>query len=228
MRRLRLIPLVLLLTLVPLTACGTAEGEAPQQSAEAERELLMRADAARSSGPEDAAVTLIEFFDFACSACQEFHRTRSDSLKALLGPDVRFLGMGFLIPRFPRSFHAAEAAMCAGGLGGSEGYAAMADQLLRNPEQWSDAGDPRPVFAEYAKTAKLDAAAFADCTARDVMAPVILSDLSVSSNFQAQATPTFVAIPRGAQGPEDVGRLEGVVPIAMLDELIKATRAKAK
>jgi protein-disulfide isomerase len=232
MRYLRLIPTLTAAVLVlALTARGTtsaAQSETGTLTALGERDRLVTAAQARSIGPEDAKVVLIEFFDFGCSACQEFHRTRGDSLKAILGPDVRFVAMGFLIPRFLRGYHAAEAALCAGALGGAAGYQGMADRLLSRPDEWSDVRDPRSVFARYAREGRLDAAAFADCTEREMVAPVILSDLSISQNFEAQATPTFVAIPSGAEGPDDIGRLEGVVPIAMLQELIATARAKAK
>jgi protein-disulfide isomerase len=104
----------------------------------------------------------------------------------------------------------------------------MSDRLLRRASEWSDARETTPMFAKYAAEAKVDAAAFADCTARDLMAPVILSDMSVASNFEVGSTPTFVVIPRGAAGPEDVQKLEGVSSMAQLREAIAAARAKAK
>jgi protein-disulfide isomerase len=217
--------------IAPLGACQSSAGTAQPTSAKTaaeEREMLVKADAARAIGPEDAKVVLVELFDFGCSACQEFHRTRSDSLKAVLPPDVRFIAMGFLIPRFPRGYHAAEAALCAGALGGPAGYQTMADRLMAAPSDWENAHDPRATFIGYAREAKLDVAAFTDCTDRDMMAPVILSDLSIANNFEAQATPTFVAIPNGAESADDIGRLEGVAPISRLIELIDAARAKAK
>ncbi len=201
---------------------------ASAQTASAEREVLVRADAARSIGPDTALVVLIEFFDFSCTSCQEFHATRADSLKALIGPDVRLVYMGYLIPRFFRSYHAAEAALCAASLGGPAAYAAMSDRIFRRADEWSDARETMPIFARYAAEVPLDAAAFADCTARDLMAPVILSDLSIAGNFDVAATPTFVAIPRGAQGPEDIVRLEGIASVAQLTELIATARARAR
>ncbi len=222
---------VLTFLIAPLGACQSSESAAQSTGAKTaaeEREMLVKADAARAIGPENAKVVLVELFDFGCSACQEFHRTRSDSLKAVLPPDVRFIAMGFLIPRFPRGYHAAEAALCAGALGGPAAYQAMADRLMAAPAEWENAHDPRATLVGYARDAKLDVAAFTDCTDRDMMAPVILSDLSIANNFEAQATPTFVAIPSGAESAADIGKLEGVAPIARLLELIDTARAKAK
>ena len=220
MRPLRLIcTFVLLAVFAAPSAAQTASGE---------RDLLVKADAARGVGPDTSMVVLLEFFDFSCSACQQFHAQLGDSLKQAAGRDVRVVYMGYLIPRFLRSYHAAEAALCAGALGGHEAYAAMSDRLLRRASEWSDARETTPIFAKYAAEAKVDAAAFADCTARDLMAPVILSDMSVASTFEINSTPTFVVIPRGAAGPEDVQKLEGVSSMVQLREAIAAARAKAK
>jgi protein-disulfide isomerase len=230
MRRLRLIPWsVLLLALGSPVAAAGAQGQAPPSStASGERDALVRADAARSLGSDTAMVVLIEFFDYSCASCQQFHLERGDSLRAVLGADVRLVYMGYLIPRFPRSFHAAEAALCAASIGGSAAYLAMSDRLFRGASEWQDARETAPIFARYAAGIAIDALQFAECTARDQMAPVILSDLSLASNFEVGATPTFVAIPRGADGPEDIGRLEGGASIAQLTELIATVRARAK
>jgi protein-disulfide isomerase len=228
MRRLRVMGSLFAVMVGAVLAVSVAATPLLAQTASAERELLVKADAARGFGPDSAKVVLIEFFDYSCSSCQQFHVEKSDSLKRALGPDVRMVNMGYLIPRFFRSFHAAEAALCAGALGGQTAYAAMSDRLFRRASEWSDARETTPIFAKYAAEAKVDAAAFADCTARDLMAPVILSDMSLSTNFEVGATPTFIVIPSGAAGPEDVQKLEGVSSVKQLTDAIATARAKAK
>jgi predicted DsbA family dithiol-disulfide isomerase len=136
--------------------------------------------------------------------------------------------VNLLHPNFLRSYHAAEAATCASVAGGRDAYAAMADRLFRNPDDWSDAADPGPVFARFAREAGIDSTAFESCRARDLTAPLIVSDLGTASTFGVDATPTFVVVPRGAQGPEETFRISGNVSIAELTGLISQARAKAK
>jgi protein-disulfide isomerase len=220
------------LVLVALAAVNAAAAGAQQAgvgaSAGEDVQPLSRAGEARAIGPDSAMVILIEFIDFACTTCQLFHVQRGDSLRRAIGSDVRLVYLTLLHQNFLRSFHAAEAANCASVAGGREAYAAMADRLFRNSGEWNDAADPGPVFARYAREARADSAVFESCRARDLTAPLIVADMSMASTFGVDATPTFVAVPRGAQGPDDAVRVSGNVSIAQLTELISQARAKAK
>jgi protein-disulfide isomerase len=133
-----------------------------------------------------------------------------------------------LHPNFLRSYHAAEAANCASVASGRDAYTAMADRLFRNAGEWSNEADPGPVFARYAREVRADTVAFETCRARDLTAPLIVSDLAMAATFGVEATPTFVAVPRGAQGPEDALTVTGNVSIAQITDLISQARAKAK
>jgi len=187
------------LGLGPLSAIGafaalsplSAGAQGVTRSADDDVDLLSKAGEARTFGTDSARVELIIFFDFSCPTCQQFHIQRGDSLRRALPADVRVVYVNYLIPNFLRSYHAAEAAACAAGLGGKTAYHGMSDLLFGRVGEWNDAFDPGPIFARYAKDIGADSAAFADCTRRDVPAPLIAIDLATANRFEVTGTPTM-------------------------------------
>jgi len=189
---------------------------------------LARAGEARAIGPDTAKVIVLEFLDFECPTCRTFHMQRGDSLRRAIGPDVRIVYVTFLFSNHMRSWHSAEAGVCAGVAGGQKGYLAMADRLFEHADVWKEERDPGATFMRYAREAGIDTAAFADCRARDAAAPLILSDLEAAARLGVQGTPTFVVVPRGATSAEQSARTAGNVSIADLMKLIEQARARAK
>lgn len=211
-----------------MTGVAHAQGGVKPKTAEDDVERLSRAGDGRAIGPDSAKVTLIEFLDYACPTCRAFHLAKADSLRRMVGPDVRIAYFTFLITDHLRAFHGAEAALCGGFVGGSAGYLKMADAIFSNQDEWKDALDPSPLFDRYAKGAGLDAAAYAECRARDAVAPMIVSDLYTADKFEVQGTPTFVVMPRGATGLDQTFRTSGNVPVKDILDLVAQARAKAK
>ncbi len=78
--------------------------------------LRVEVDAAGgpARGPEDAAVTVVEFSDFQCPACKRLQGDFS-RLKETYGDRVRFAFRQYPLTNIhPQAFKAAEAALCAG------------------------------------------------------------------------------------------------------------------
>ena len=220
-------------SVTPLTSVAQRAGSAAgvtsnAATADADIDGLSRAGEARAVGPDSAKVVVLEFMDFACPTCRAFHIARADSLRRSAGADVRIVYVTFLFSDHPRSWHAAEAGICAGVASGSAGYMGMADRLYRNADTWKNARDPGSTFARYAREAGIDTVAFNECRARDAAAPLILSDLETANRLGVQGTPTFIIAPRGATSAEQTARVSGDVPIAQLMQLITQARAKAR
>jgi protein-disulfide isomerase len=211
-----------------LTIALPALAQSGSATADADIDPLSRAGEARAIGPDTAQVVVLEFIDFACPTCRAFHIQRGDSLRRAVGPNVRIVYVTFLFSDHPRSWHAAEAGICAGAVAGSAGYLAMADRLYRNADEWKNARDPGPLFGKYAREAGIDSVTFADCRARDAAAPLILSDLETARRIGVDGTPTFIIAPRGATSADQTSRTSGNVSITDLMALIDAARAKAK
>lgn len=159
---------------------------------EADQQLLSRADASRRLGPP-AAVVIEEFFDYACPTCAEFERRSGADLKAFVEREqVSFVAYPYPLPRLMRGFQGAEAALCAGGVGGPEAFWTMHERILGNLDAWRTLRDSGPVLAGYAQDTGIDMEAWRDCVDRDAMAPLILADVNVARARRITGTPTFV------------------------------------
>ena len=197
---------------------------------EADLALVQAAQEARimGAGGDSAAVTIFEFFDYACSTCQHFHVQRGDSLRALAGPDVTIRLHTYIIPRLVRGYQAAEAATCAAGIGGQSAYLAYHDRLLRDPEAWRRGGADPALFTAWAEELGLDAARFADCVARDVPSMLLFSDVQLAARFGVAGTPTFVFLPRGAQSVSDAVVFYGNEPMDRFRAALAEARSRAR
>ncbi|HKS06542.1 MAG TPA: thioredoxin domain-containing protein [Gemmatimonadaceae bacterium] len=209
-------------------AGGAAGITSNAATAEADTLALARAGDSRAIGPDSAMVVLLEFMDFTCSFCRSFHIARMDSLKRAIGSDVRLVFVNAVYSERLRSWHAAEAGICAGLASGTDGYLGMADRLYRNVDTWKNARDPGATFTRYAREAGVDTVAFNDCRARDAAAPLMLADIETANRLGIERTPTFIIAPRGATSAEQTARVSGDVPIAQLMQLITEARKKAK
>jgi len=166
---------------------------------ESDADLLERADSSRRFGNGAAAVVIDEFFDFACPDCARFHATSRRDLEGLVEQEgVLFVARTYPLPRLMRGFQAAEAALCAGALGGREAFAGMEDRLFAGLESWRRLADPTPEFGGYAEQVGVPMNEWRDCVARDAMAPLILSDIQQARSAGISSTPTFVFNPAGS------------------------------
>lgn len=197
--------LSLLSTLVaaaPITAQSTVSADTV--SARTDLPLLRQADAARTRGAAPGGAidttrpTLHEFVDYACPSCREFTTTRGDSLRTLAGT-LRFNVIYHVspIPRLLRGPRAAEAAFCAGGLGGAAAYDRLHEHLFASQDAWRTLADGSGGFVEAARTAGVDTAAFRRCLAIGVTAPLIAADLRLAGLLAVEGTPTFIVSPPG-------------------------------
>jgi protein-disulfide isomerase len=217
-----------LATVLLIASAAPAGAQTSGSPLQADLQLLQGAEGARGVGGDSAEVTIVEFFDPACSTCRDFHLQRGDSLKALAGPDVRIEYRTYVIPRLVRGWHGAEAGACAAALGGFEAFAGMNDRLMEVWETWREAADPAELFVAWARSLGLDGDRFADCLERDVPASLLVADILLANNFAVGGTPTFVVIPRGASSPDDVESFYGNQPMERFQEALDAARSRVR
>ncbi len=221
------LPVVLSIALAVLLCCSPVSA----QGTVTDTEWVQRAAQARLIGIVDdpEQVTILEFFDYACSTCQQFHVQRGDSLRSLLEEEGVALSMhSYVIPRLPRGYPAAEAALCAGAVGGPEGWAAMHDRLARNTFAWRREGAGPEPFVRWAVEFGLDEALYADCLHRDVPAPLVFTDAQLAARFEVAGTPAFVFIPGGATESAQIVSFFGNEPMSRFREALEEARARAR
>ena len=153
--------------------------------------VLIRASESRMKGAADAPVTIVEISDFQCPFCREFTLTTGPALDSayVSTGKVRVIYINYPLPMHPRSWVAAEAALCAGAQGDFWG---MHDRLFDGQPEWSTSGRPADFFDRYATELGLDIAAFRSCTNEDKVAALIIDDLLQAARSGITGTPTFV------------------------------------
>jgi protein-disulfide isomerase len=134
-------------------------------------------------GDANAAVTIIEFTDFQCSACGAMYPIVEDVLKSY-GNRVRFVIRNFpLTTLHANAFHAAEAAEAAKAQGKFWEYI---DFLFKNQSALDDES-----LKKYATLLGLDRKRFDAELASEKYVPVIRRDTADGEMYGVEGTPTF-------------------------------------
>lgn len=137
-------------------------------------------------GRDDAPVTMVEFTDYECPFCQEFHRTTFEKLKAAYVDtgQVRFVSRDMPVQIHPHAFMAAEAARCAGDQGK---YWQARHALMTAPGQLTTEAIMKAVRAAGA-----DEALVKKCLDGMKYRPAVQKDLADVQAAAILGTPTFV------------------------------------
>jgi protein-disulfide isomerase len=138
-------------------------------------------------GPDDAKVTIIEYSDFQCPACQTYFWFL-DRLHKEASTTVRFAYRQYPLPQHANAMPSAMATEAAGVQGK---FWEMYDLVFANHADWEEQTDSLPVFIGYAEKLGLNKAKFmADMSNQDLK-DKILEDLKGGQIAGVNATPTF-------------------------------------
>ncbi len=80
-------------------------------------------------GNPQAKVTLVEYSDFECPQCQYFHPTLN-KLLSFYGDKIRLVSRRFPLPQNQNAEKEAEAALCAGKLGGNSAFWKFSEKIF--------------------------------------------------------------------------------------------------
>lgn len=136
-----------------------------------------------AKGPEDAAVTVVEFSDFQCPACKRLGPEIS-RLKEAYSDRVRFAFRQYPLTNIhPQAFKAAEAALCAGD---QNRFWDMHDSLFaRQRELGIDQ------LKERARELELDGEAFDACLDSGIHSDQVRADMKTGRQAGVTGTPTI-------------------------------------
>jgi protein-disulfide isomerase len=154
-------------------------------------------------GSEDAPVEIIEFSDFQCQFCRQFHQ---ESLPLIIENYIETGKVHFVFRNYtilgPNSTRAAKGALCAAE---QDSFWLYHDYLFVNQNE----GDPTAFSNErleaLAGKAGLDVDRFRACMIDDRTHSQIEDDYRLAQNSGAESTPTFLIngnLIRGAQSYE--------------------------
>ncbi len=138
-------------------------------------------------GPADAKVTIIEYSDFECPACQTYYWFL-DRLYKEASTSVRFAYRQFPLPQHINAMSSSMATEAA-GLQGK--FWEMYDLVFANHTEWIGDKDSTPIFIGYAEKLGLDKAKFIQDMGSQDLKDKILADLKGGQLAGINATPTF-------------------------------------
>jgi len=162
-------------------------------------------------GNPDARIRIVEFADFACSACSLFARETMPALEReyILTGIVQWKYVPFILGSFPNAEPAARAAECAAE---QDAFWSMHDLLYDRQKEWFRTFRPDPILEGFAKELKLDLVAFSACYETNDVASGIARNNGIAEALYVRATPTFFI--NGA-------RVRGALPIEQFRRIIE-------
>jgi len=153
-------------------------------------------------GPTDAPVTVIEFSDYLCSACQKNHEVTRRIRERYAGK-IRWIFKDFPFKGHELSGKAAEAAHCAADQGKFWEYQ---DRLYANKEELTV-----DILRNHAKELQLDVKSFDECLEGGQYRSEIEEDIKHGREAGVDTTPTFIVNGRLIPGGLSYERFEGII-----------------
>lgn len=137
-----------------------------------------------SLGSDDAPITIIEFSDYECPYCRQWHNEVYSQLLDTYGDQIRFVYRDFPLESIhPNAMSAAYAADCALEQGEFWDYH---DKLFSN-----ELGLSPEAYQEYASQLGLDEEQFQECLDSGRYQEEVQSDFEFAANLGVRSTPTF-------------------------------------
>lgn len=139
-------------------------------------------------GPEDAAITIIEYSDFQCPACGQYYPVLKQ-LKEEFPNDLRVVYRHFPL----RQIHInADISARASEAAGQQGkFWEMHDAIFEAQQEWSNVADPTEIFTGYALQIGIEKEAFLESLNSSTTAAAVSADEATGRSLAVQGTPTF-------------------------------------
>ncbi len=173
----------------------------------------------RFLGDPKAPLTMVEFTDYQCPFCKEFHKSTFQTLKKdfIDTGKLRFVSRDMPLDFHQNAQYAAEAARCAGEQGK---FWQMRELLFENSPRFTGAE-----ILGYAANLKLNDALFQNCVSTHKFEVDVRLNLAQAGSLKIQGTPAFLI---GATTPEGVdGQIvEGAMPVEVFTSVLNGILAK--
>jgi protein-disulfide isomerase len=174
-----------------------------------------------SIGPADAPITIVEFSDYQCPYCTQWHDTTYKPLLAAYPGKIRLVYRNFPLPFHQNAYKAAEAALCAND---QNAYWQYHDALFANNDKLNDQAGTvldNSFYVNLASGLNLDTTAFGNCLSTEKYKQAVQSDLDYANSLPPDSdgtpavsgTPTFFI---------NGYRIVGAQPIAYFQQIIDA------
>lgn len=153
-------------------------------------------------------VTIVEFADIQCPACQQYHPI----VKSVLDLYPETVALNFKhFPIIALHPNAVKSAVAAEAAGNQEKFFEMVDLLYENQEAWANLPDPTPKFVEYATSLKLDINKFKSDLNDKALEQEIDDQRTEGINAGVNATPSFYVNGVKIQNPADISGFQSAI-----------------
>jgi protein-disulfide isomerase len=144
---------------------------------------------AKTMGPADAPVLIVEFSDYACPFCADLNRTLNE-LQKVYPTQLRRIHKQFPLASHPHALKAAEASECAADQGQFWPYS---DRLFAEVKDWNiDEIDPSPKLILMADKLGLDHARFQQCLESGAKTAIAMEDKRDGKRLLVEGTPVLL------------------------------------
>lgn len=136
---------------------------------------------------DSAKLTLVEFGDYECPACEQYHPV----VKKIL---IMYPGkINFVFRNFPLTQHknAQISAQAAEAAGLQNKYWQMHDKIFESSSEWNTSSDAKSVFIGYAENLGLNVEQFKNDIDSSKVKDEIQSDMTDGNLVKLNATPTY-------------------------------------
>lgn len=162
-------------------------------------------------GAENAKVVLIEYSDFQCPSCAQYHPVLQ-KLLAEFGDRMQFAYRHFPLRQHSHADEAARAAEAAGKQGK---FWEMHDLIFDGQAAWSNLADVQETFVGYARQLGLDLDRFnADMESAEVRKRVEM-DRQSGTRQSLEGTPTFFLDGVAIQNPQGYDEFRNIIERAI-------------
>lgn len=195
-----------------------AEAEQQAQAAEAENQQVKRYDVPVDDdairGNPDAPITIVEFSDYQCPFCRQWHVEVLPQLEAKYGDNLRLVYRDFpLYSIHPEAEPAAIAANCAGE---QKSYYPYGDLLFEYQDSLGSA-----TYEKIAQELDLDLDSFQQCIADERHKAEVESDYNYASQLGVRSTPTFFINGLAVVGAQPFSVFEQIIDMELSGQIPK-------
>lgn len=170
-------------------------------------------------GQADAPVQVVEFSDFACGYCRQFHvdvyPAIEDEYIETGKVEWKYVPMilGIFGPNADAAGLAGECAMEQGG------FPAMRDRLFADQSEWKQASEPLSLFRRYAREEGLDVERWQRCMTSGERMGRVVSGTRLSRQVGVRGTPTFFIV--------GYASIPGALPLDLFRQVLDTAYAQA-
>ena len=192
------------------------QAQVPREGATEQRTVPSLSSDDHILGNPDAKIVIIEYSDFECPFCKNFHSVMHGIINEYgARGDVAWVYRHFPIAQLhSKAQKEAEASECAAELGGNQGFWDYADRLFEvTPSNNNLNLNELPKIATYIG---LDETAFSACLESGRYAEKVEQELAEVIAAGGRGTPHNVVIVRGEQAP-----IEGAQPLEAMRRVIE-------